>query len=214
MLKVKNIYKSFDSVQILHNININAKKGDKIAIFGESGCGKSVLLKIISGLMQPNSGSIEAKGKIGMLFQYSALFDSYTIKENIFFNNIINENKLFQVLELTGLSYNIANLYPNEISGGMKKRVALCRMIIANSDIMLFDEPTSGLDPINAKSLSKVISSINTSAIIITHDIINAYTMADYFILLKDASIIWEGHKDMLQNVQHDYTRQFFSLDR
>lgn len=214
MLKLTHLSKYFmkDSY-VLSDISLSLEKGDRVVVFGSSGCGKSVLLRIIAGLLLPSSGSIECNMRCGMLFQASGLFDSMTIRQNISFPGHISDVQLEHVLNVVGLDSNVASKYPGEISGGMKKRVALARMIISGAELMLFDEPTAGLDPIGANSLSKVIQSINCTSITITHDIINAHIMGTKFILLYNKCILWQGMQSDLKDVQNAYVRQFFLLD-
>lgn len=213
ILTAQNISKSFENSLILKNINFSIQRGDKIVIFGASGGGKSVLIKILAGLINPTEGKIICNEKIGFVFQSSALFDSLNIKNNIFFNCPYNKNLLESVLKQVNLKYDVIYKIPTEISGGMKRRVALARAIVHKASIMFLDEPTTGLDPISARALSKLIYSLNVTSVTVTHDILNAHVLGNYFVLLKDGNIYWEGPANSIDQVQNKYVREFFLLD-
>lgn len=236
MININNVNLSFNGRKILKNINLEVKKGETLVILGASGSGKSTLLKIIMGLIKPNSGSVSIKGEktddfdendwkklrrfMGMVFQYSALFDSMTIKENVAFglrqHTKLSEEEINKIvtqkLKIVGLS-NIENLYPSELSGGMKKRVSLARAIAMNPEIVLYDEPTSGLDPIRSTDISLVIKKtqeiMNTTGVVVTHDLKSAEMIADRVAFLYEGSFIKIGTMEELMNSEDLRVRQF-----
>lgn len=234
---IKNLAKSFGEKQVLKNINLEVKKGESLVILGGSGSGKSVLIKNISTLLQPSSGSIEIDGKnivnlsnknhdklmekFGFLFQGGALFDSLPIWENVAFR-LLNHNKMakekakkiaIQKLRAVGLSEKVADQYPSELSGGMQKRASLARAIAANPEIIFFDEPTTGLDPIMADVINDLIiansKELGATTITITHDMHSAQKIADKIAMLYEGEIIWFGDvKDMYKS-GNEYLDQF-----
>jgi phospholipid/cholesterol/gamma-HCH transport system ATP-binding protein len=215
VLQIKDLYKSFGDNHVLNGFNMTLYKGENLVIMGKSGSGKSVMIKCLVGLMEADSGSISVMQKditkinqetldilradIGFLFQGSALYDSMTVRENLEFplrrhsekfDSKTDTNALvIEALENVGLADAI-DLMPAELSGGMKRRVALARTLILRPKIILYDEPTSGLDPITAKEIIILMKEIqkkyNTSALIITHDVDCARVIADQMILLID----------------------------
>ena len=203
-IKIENLSKKFDSNHVLKDINLVIQKNKSTIILGKSGCGKSVLLKLIYQLIKNDEGSIiyDKKkfvdiDKFGMLFQYGALFDSLTIAENIAFIDFIDSkknyrNKVINSLKEVGLSDDIYNKYPSEISGGMKKRVALARAIYKNPKVIFLDEPTTGLDPINSDMINELIIRIirkkKMTAVTITHDIQSALKTGDNYFFLNNIS--------------------------
>ena len=227
ILEIKDLKKAFGNNIVLENINFTLLEGESLAIIGASGSGKSVLLKNIIGLLEPDSGSIKINSiemvnlsrrdkenillKLGITFQHGALFDSLRIWENIIFK-IQNQQKMSKVdgrkLALSiikGLSLKpeILDLFPSEISGGMQKRVAIARAICGNPKILLFDEPTSGLDPVTGSVIDQLIitavKTIGASAITITHDMASVSRIADKVILIDKKTISWSGTpKEML----------------
>ena len=168
-IEIQNLSKSFGKNKVLQGVNLTIEKNKSTIILGKSGCGKSVLLKLIYQLLQIDDGHILYNNKkkvdidrFGMLFQYGALFDSLTIAENIAFIDFIDgknnyRNKVINSLKEVGLTADIYNKYPSEISGGMKKRVALARAIYKNPKVIFLDEPTTGLDPINSDMINELI---------------------------------------------------------
>ncbi len=228
IVEFKDVYKSFNSNHVHKGINLQIKKGENICILGGSGSGKSVILKELCGLIEVDRGSIYIEGeditsldeeqisrvrkKIGMLFQGSALFDSLDVYENIAFpirenfdysedkiNSIVKEN-----LNIIGLE-GIEDKYPSDLSGGMKKRVALARALAMKPKILLYDEPTTGLDPSNIKRINQLIrdmqSNFGITAIIITHDIISsAFEVSDRIAFLYDGQIIFCGSIEQTKN--------------
>ncbi len=221
IIKVSELFKSFDDNVVLKNINFKLHEGESLAIIGESGSGKSVLLKQIIGLLLPDKGSIKINNTemvnlprklkeeilldLGITFQHGALFDSLKIWENIIFK-IANKEKInnkqgkqlaLSIIKQLGLQPNILDLYPSEISGGMQKRVAIARAICGNPKILLFDEPTSGLDPVTGslidKLIKKAVRTVGGSAITITHDMASVCRIADKVILIDKQTISWLG---------------------
>ena len=202
---IEKLSKKFDDNHVLKNINLVIKKNKSTIILGKSGCGKSVLLKLIYQLIQSDEGSISYDkkkfvdiDKFGMLFQYGALFDSLTIAENIAFIDFIDsrknyKNKVINSLKEVGLSSEVYGKYPSEISGGMKKRVALARAIYKNPKVIFLDEPTTGLDPINSDMINELIIRIirkkKMTAVTITHDIQSALKTGDNYHFLNEGIV-------------------------
>uniref|UniRef100_A0A3B0J130 Putative ribonucleotide transport ATP-binding protein mkl n=1 Tax=Wolbachia endosymbiont of Aleurodicus floccissimus TaxID=2152762 RepID=A0A3B0J130_9RICK len=225
IISILNLSLSFDDRTILNNISFNISKGESLVILGGSGSGKSVLTKIIIGLLKPDSGSIkinsESKNKFGVLFQNSALFDYVTVWENISFNYKkrfnISEKEAKQLaiekLNDVGLEESIADMFPIELSGGMKKRVALARAIAHNPEIIVLDEPTSGLDPIMSDMVNEIIIKLskdfNPTIITITHDIHSAFKIADKIAVLYEGNIIYYGTVQEIQNTNNEYIKKF-----
>jgi phospholipid/cholesterol/gamma-HCH transport system ATP-binding protein len=238
MIKIEEVCKNFDSHKVLNNTNLNIEKGQTTVIIGRSGCGKSVLLKHIVGILRPDSGKIFIDGqdilslnekqmkdlnlKIGMVFQGGALFDSMTVGENVGFALIehrqIEKRELLERIEealsLVDLS-GIENLMPSELSGGMKKRVSLARAICMKPEIILYDEPTTGVDPITADSINELIISMHdklkVTSIVVTHDMRSAYRVADRIAMLYQGRIIAEGASDEIQNSDNPVVHQFIN---
>ena len=238
MVEISGLKKSFGTLEVLKNIDLVLEKGDNLAILGRSGIGKSVLTKCIVGLIEPDEGSIHLLGKdlsqieydelnelrtrIGYLFQGGALYDSMSVRENLFFplrrkqerfseselNDLIEE-----VLENVGLSEAI-NKMPAELSGGMRKRIALARTLIKRPEIIFYDEPTTGLDPVTSGEISDLIVSIRekyqTSSIIVTHDMKCARITASYLKLLEDGIFYAEGTFDEMASNRDPKVRSFF----
>jgi phospholipid/cholesterol/gamma-HCH transport system ATP-binding protein len=238
VVELKHISKSFENNIVLADINLVINKGENVVILGQSGTGKSVLIKLIVGLLEPDQGTLSLFGqnindlkdndlvdirkRIGFLFQSSALYDSMTVRENLEFplrrklrtltkeklNTIINE-----ALQNVGLEDSIDKM-PSELSGGMCKRLGLARTLILRPEIMLYDEPTTGLDPITSKEISHLILDVqkkyNTTSIIITHDIKCASLTADRIILLRDGICAAEGTYNKLENSSDEWVHSFF----
>ncbi len=237
IIKVSNLSKSFNNSIVLKNINFQLLEGESLAIIGASGSGKSVLLKNIIGILQPDKGSIEInntemvnlprnlKEKIlldlGITFQHGALFDSLKNWENIIFK-IANKEKMnnqqgkklaFSIIKQLGLQPEILDLYPSQISGGMQKRVAIARAICGNPKILLFDEPTSGLDPVTGSLIDQLIKtavrSVGGSAITITHDMASVCRIADKVILIDKKTISWSGTPKEMFNSANTKIQEF-----
>ena len=239
IIKIENLYKKYGDNVVLDGFNLNLYKGENLVIMGKSGSGKSVMIKCLVGLEQPDSGVIEVMGyaineldrkdldelrtEIGFLFQGSALYDSMTVRENLEFplrhhkdkfGNIKDTKPLvLEALESVGLA-NTINLMPAELSGGMKRRIALARTLILKPKIILYDEPTTGLDPITAKEIILLMISIqekyNTSSIIITHDVDCARVISNRMILLVDGINYAEGTFEEVSKSKDPKVNAFF----
>lgn len=238
MIEIKELTKSFNSHKVLDKLNLKIEKGKTWVIIGRSGCGKSVLLKHIVGILKPDKGSVFIDGqditglknkeldnirmKIGMVFQGGALFDSLTVGENVGFGLIehlhMDKKELLERIEDSlchvGLC-GIENLMPSELSGGMKKRVALARAICIKPEIILYDEPTTGVDPITADGINEMIrelhDKIKVTSIVVTHDMKSAYKVADRIAMLYQGRIIAEGTPSEIQNTDHPIVHQFIN---
>jgi phospholipid/cholesterol/gamma-HCH transport system ATP-binding protein len=236
MIEIKDVFKSFRDNQVLQGVDLTIKKGETMVIIGRSGCGKSVLLKLIMGLLKPDSGRILVNGddvtslndkelsqlrqKFGMLFQASALFDSMTVDENVGLGLIEHTSlpeeeinrKVMEKLKMVGLS-GVGEKKPAELSGGMKKRVGLARAIAMDPDFVLYDEPTTGLDPIMADVINDLIirlrNTLSITSIAVTHDMVSAYKIADRIAMLYDGKIIFVGTSEEVKNTSDPTVRQF-----
>ena len=238
MIEIENLYRRFGSLEVLSGIDLHVGRGQSVVVIGQSGCGKSVLLKHVIALLRPNEGRVVVDGrdifdlhhrelmdfrkKVGVLFQSGALFDSMTVDETVGFclkeslrmkapriREIVNEK-----LALVGL-HGVGGKMPSELSGGMKKRVALARAIATEPDIILYDEPTTGLDPITADMINELIVSVNkrlgVTSIAVTHDMASAYKIADRIIMLYRGKIVWDGTPDQIRQTDNDIVKQFIS---
>ncbi|WP_265016718.1 ABC transporter ATP-binding protein [Wolbachia endosymbiont (group A) of Andrena dorsata] len=230
IISILSLSLSFDDRTVLKDLSFDILKGESLVILGGSGSGKSVLTKTIIGLLAPDSGSVKinskSKNKFGVLFQNSALFDYVTVWENISFNykkrfNISKkEAKQLAIEKLNdvGLEESIADMFPIELSGGMKKRVALARAIAHNPEIIVLDEPTSGLDPIMSDIVNEIIiklsKDLNTTIITITHDIHSAFKIADKIAVLHEGEIISHGTVQEIQNTNNEYIKKFIRYIR
>ena len=238
MIEISDLNKSFNDRKVLNDLSLKIDTGSTCVIIGRSGCGKSVLLKHIVGLLRPDKGKIfiddnevekltvpelnSLRMKISLVFQGGALFDSMTVGENVGFGLIehtrIGRKELLERIEeslaLVDLS-GVANLMPSELSGGMKKRVALARAICIKPEIILYDEPTTGVDPITADSINGLIRSLHdklkVTSIVVTHDMKSAYTVADRIAMMYQGRIIAEGSPAEIQNTQHPVVYQFIN---
>ena len=237
MISIKNIKKAFNQVNVLNGINLDVAKGESMVVIGGSGTGKSVLLKVILGLIQPDSGEIFFEGqslsrigreqfleRFGMLFQGGALFDSLNVWQNISFrlvrgNGRINAKEAREIaeqkLQRVGLKPEISELFPSELSGGMQKRVGLARAIASNPEIIFFDEPTTGLDPIMAGVINELIREIvvemGVTAITITHDMASARAIGDKIAMIHNGIIQWNGRITDLEKSNDPYLIQFLN---
>jgi len=236
MIELRNVNKAFGDNQVLKNLDMKVTQGETLTIIGGSGSGKSVMIKHIIGLLKPDSGEIlihgvditklkekklfEAIDDFGMVFQGGALFDSLTVGENVAFG-IKNKDKLQPAelyamvehcLERVGLP-GIASLMPAELSGGMKKRVAIARAVAKKPHVIMYDEPTTGLDPIMADVINELIIKVNESteitSIVITHDMVSAYKISDRISMLYEGEIIETGTPQQIRNSTHPVVRQF-----
>lgn len=238
VIKMEHLKKSFGNNHVLRDINLTINKGENLAILGQSGTGKSVLIKCIVGLVEIDDGKlfiygkniselkgkelIETQKKVGFLFQSGALYDSMTVRENLEFPlrkqlSSIPKDKLESIvkeaLSDVGLDEAIDKT-PSELSGGMRKRLGLARTLILKPEIMLYDEPTTGLDPITSKEISNLILEVqkkyNTTSVIITHDIECTRLTANRIIVLKDGVCAAEGTFDELEKSADPWIRSFF----
>jgi len=240
LIEIKNLKKSFEALTVLDGVSINVFEGENFIVFGQSGTGKSVLLKCIVGLLQPDSGDILVKGEsiinlsskklnefrksLGFLFQGAALYDSMSVRENLEFPLKRNfkftqeeiDKKVMTTLEMVGLEESIDKM-PSELSGGMRKRIGLARSIITEPKIMLYDEPTTGLDPITSKEISVLIlelqKKLNMTSIVVTHDLLCAEIIADKAIVLHNGNVKMEGTIDELTSSDDKLLRNFFSSE-
>jgi phospholipid/cholesterol/gamma-HCH transport system ATP-binding protein len=239
IIEIKGLKKSFGKNHVLDGFDMELNEGENLVVMGKSGSGKSVMIKCLIGLEKPDSGSIivmekdisklnheeldELRTEVGFLFQGSALYDSMTVRENLEFPlrrhkkkfGVLKETTslVLEALENVGLA-NTIDLMPEELSGGMKRRVALARTLILQPRIILYDEPTTGLDPITAKEILLLMISIqkkyNTSAIIITHDVDCARVISNRMILLIDGINYLQGTFEELSNSTDPKVRAFF----
>lgn len=238
VLVVEHLYKSFGENHVLVDFELKLKKGENVAVLGKSGSGKSVLIKCVIGLLIPDSGNINVLGqdinelsihemdelrtKIGFLFQSNALYDSMTVRENLEFplrrhwiklSAGERDKKVMEVLTNVGLAHT-ADMMPAELSGGMRKRIALARTLILDPEIILYDEPTTGLDPITGKGISTLIKEMgekyNTSALIISHDMNCIRATADRIVMLIDGRCYAQGTYEKLKENKDPEVKQFF----
>ncbi len=238
VIEIKDLYKKFGELKVLNGFNLQLFEGENLVIMGKSGSGKSVMIKCLVGLIEPDSGSIEILGKniselnqkemdelraeIGFLFQGSALYDSMTVRENLEFPMRRHKNKVdiektdalvMEALESVDLA-KTRDQMPEELSGGMQRRVALARALILKPKIILYDEPTTGLDPITAKEIIILMENIQekykTSSLIITHDVDCARVVSNRMILLLNGVDYVEGTFDELQASKDPKVQAFF----
>jgi phospholipid/cholesterol/gamma-HCH transport system ATP-binding protein len=238
IIEIKGLQKSFGDKKVLKNINLDVKKGENVVVLGKSGQGKSVAIKCIVGMILPDAGILtvlghdiqgiskdelkEVRTHIGFLFQNGALYDSMTVKENLEFplTRVLKmkdqqaiDKLCEEVLEAVGLSDAI-NKMPSELSGGMRKRMALARTLIVKPEIILYDEPTTGLDTITSKEISHLIMDMQkkyqTTSIIITHDIPCAKITADRIMIMDEGEFIAEGSFEELSNSDDPFIKSFF----
>jgi phospholipid/cholesterol/gamma-HCH transport system ATP-binding protein len=241
VMSIRHLFKSFGSNQVLIDFNLDLYKGENLVVLGKSGSGKSVLIKCIVGLLQPDDGTIEVFGqnigeltmdeldkiraRVGFLFQSNALYDSMTVRENLEFplrrhwikvsQQEVN-TMVMEALEDVGLTHTV-DMMPVELSGGMRKRIALARTLILKPDIILYDEPTTGLDPITGKEIIMLMVEIqkkyNTSSIIISHDMNCVRLAGNRVIMLIDGRCYKSGSFDELQQTNDPKVKQFFDQD-
>jgi phospholipid/cholesterol/gamma-HCH transport system ATP-binding protein len=236
-IRVRGLRKAFGAKQVLDGVDLDVAPGTALVVIGGSGSGKSVLLKCILGLMQPDEGTVEidgrdlaragraerdsARAQIGMLFQNGALFDSLPVWENVVFGLLARQPigrsaaraRAVDVLAQVGLGPEVAELWPAELSGGMQKRVGLARAIASDPAIMFFDEPTTGLDPIMGAVIDGLIvdcvKRLGSASIAITHDMASARRIADEVAMLYDGRLIWQGPPDELMHSGNSFVDQF-----
>jgi phospholipid/cholesterol/gamma-HCH transport system ATP-binding protein len=236
MIQIVNLYKSFADKRVLQGIDLTIEKGETMVVIGQSGSGKSVLIKLLIGILKPDSGEIFVGGvettqlkedelqkitrKFGMLFQGSALFDSLTVSQNVSFGldrytDFSPEKKrelVAESLAKVGLK-GVENLMPHELSGGMKKRVGLARAIAYRPEIILYDEPSTGIDPIRADAINELINvmkkELEVTSVVITHDMVSSYKVADRIAMLYEGKIIEIGTPEEIKNSKNEIVQQF-----
>jgi len=238
MIRIINVHKAFGEKKVLQGVDLQIETGETMVVIGQSGSGKSVLLKHLIGLLKPDRGEIfldglnltklneddlqKATRKVGMLFQSAALFDSMSVYENIRFGlerqtgcpaekvKALVEDSLAKV----GLK-GVERLMPHELSGGMKKRVGLARAIAYNPEVMLYDEPSTGIDPIRADAINGLINKmkedLHVTSVIITHDMVSAYKVADRIAMLFQGRIIEQGTPDEIRRSRNPVVQQFIT---
>jgi phospholipid/cholesterol/gamma-HCH transport system ATP-binding protein len=239
-LVLRGVHKSFGAQHVLDGINLTMVRGETLAVLGRSGTGKSVLLKLIIGLENADSGSISIHGqeitglslremnllriKMGFLFQHAALYDSLTVEENVAFPLVRHtkmskserSDRVIDLLKSVGMEHDL-NKMPSNISGGMQKRVGLARALALQPEILLLDEPTAGLDPITSGEIDDLILTLqkerNLTSIVVTHDLQSARTIANRLALLNQGKVAMEGSFDELAESSDDFVRQFFKRD-
>jgi phospholipid/cholesterol/gamma-HCH transport system ATP-binding protein len=239
VIEIRNLYKSFGTNHVLQDFEMDLHKGESLAVLGKSGSGKSVLIKCIIGLYLPEKGTIRLfdrdirefdreewdriRQRIGFLFQSNALYDSMTVRENLEFPlrrheikkqlESETENLIHETLANVGLEHTI-NMMPAELSGGMRKRIALARTLILKPEIILYDEPTTGLDPITAREISNLILDVqkkyDTSSIIISHDMSCINITSNRILMLIDGRCYEQGTFSSLQNSNDEKVKEFF----
>ncbi|HAM40961.1 MAG TPA: ABC transporter ATP-binding protein [Candidatus Omnitrophica bacterium] len=236
MIEIRDLTKTFEEHLVLNGVNLTINKGETMVIIGRSGCGKSVLLKHLIGLMKPDRGEVRIDGldvtglsgaeldavrlKMGMLFQGAALFDSMTVEDNVGF--ALREHarmeqpaiaqRVTECLSLVGLS-GVGDLRPSELSGGMRKRVGLARAIANNPELILYDEPTTGIDPIMGDIINDLIIALRDrlkmTSVVVTHDMRSAYKVADRMAMLYNGTIIEVGTPEQIRQSSNPVVQQF-----
>jgi phospholipid/cholesterol/gamma-HCH transport system ATP-binding protein len=241
VIRIRDVYKSFGNNHVLQGINLDLYKGQNVVVLGRSGTGKSVLIKIISGLLKQDRGSVNVLGqevdklndkelqqlrlKLGFSFQSSALYDSMTVRENLEFPLVRNrkhltrkevEGAIDRVLSAVGLSQTKHQM-PSELSGGQRKRIGIARTLILRPEIMLYDEPTAGLDPITCIDINNLINSVQenfkTSSIIITHDLTCAKMTGNRVAMLLDGKFVKQGTFDEVFNSNEERIKSFYNYN-
>ena len=241
VISIRNVAKAFEDYAVLRGIDFDLYQGENLVVLGRSGTGKSVLIKLISGLLKPDTGTIEVLGqevttisdkelqelriRIGFSFQNSALYDSMTVRKNLEFPLVRNrkgitraeiDKAVEEVLDSVGLSHTI-NQMPSELSGGQRKRIGIARTLILNPEIMLYDEPTAGLDPITCIEINDLINQVqqqyHTSSIIITHDLTCAKQTGDRIAMLLDGQFQRVGSFDEVFDTKDERVKPFFDYN-
>jgi phospholipid/cholesterol/gamma-HCH transport system ATP-binding protein len=240
VIGLRDISKSFEQHRVLHHVNLDVDEGTTVVILGKSGVGKSVLLKVVIGLIRPDHGTVQISGQevgrlrvrglqalrrnMGYLFQGAALYDSMSVRENLAFaltrvetlDDDALEYRILGQLRLVGLEDAIDKM-PSELSGGMRKRVGLARALITNPHIMLYDEPTTGLDPITARDISTLIKDMQEryrlTSIAVTHDMLCARIIADKAAILNNGMLEQQGTLEYLEKSGDSVTRSFFASE-
>jgi phospholipid/cholesterol/gamma-HCH transport system ATP-binding protein len=241
VISIRNLHKSFGDLHVLRGVDLDVFKGENVAVLGRSGTGKSVLIKIIVGLLKPDQGKVNVLGqevellegkalndlrlRVGFSFQNSALYDSMNIYENLAFPLTMNRKGLSkgeimsaveEVLEAVRLKDKIYRM-PADLSGGQKKRIGIARTLILKPEIMLYDEPTSGLDPMTSTEINELINEVqekyNTSSIIITHDLTCAKTTSNRVAMLLDGKFLKTGSFDEVFEMEDERVQRFYNYN-
>ena len=238
LIQIENLHKNFENHPVLIGVDLVINRGESIVIIGQSGCGKSVLLKHLIRLMEPDEGRVvfngddlsslstvrlnETRLRFGMLFQSAALFDSLTVEENV--GLALKESRrleadtikdiVYQKLEMVGLASS-AEKYPAELSGGMRKRVGLARAIANDPEVLLYDEPTTGLDPITSDIINDLIVELNeklhVTSVAVTHDMTSAFKIASRIVMLYEGKIEIDGTPEEIRNTSNEIVKQFIT---
>ena len=241
MIEVRDLWKSFGPNQVLKGITLSIPRGQTYVVLGGSGSGKTVLMKHVIGLFKPDKGTVtvdgveissltgkaltEARQRFGMVFQGAALFDSMTVYENVAFPLAERQRSLpaeevrsrcLEKLRVVDLGEEVLERYPSELSGGMRKRVALARALVSDPQIVLYDEPTTGLDPITTDSVDGMIMAakrkLGITSMVISHDIASAFRVADRMAVLYDGHLVAEGTPPEVRSSQDPFVQRFLSL--
>jgi len=241
VIRVVDLWKSFGEHEVLRGIDLDIPKGSTCVILGGSGSGKTVLMKHVIGLLKPDRGTVfvdgieiprlegkeltESRRMFGMVFQQAALFDSMTVYENVAFplherNRSMRQaeiqRRVIEKLRVVDLAEDVLRLYPAELSGGMKKRVALARALIHDPQVVLYDEPTTGLDPITTDYVDEMIvqtkQRLGVTSMVISHDIASSFKVADQLAVLYDGRIAAQGTPDEVRRSEHPHVKKFLSL--
>jgi phospholipid/cholesterol/gamma-HCH transport system ATP-binding protein len=241
MIRVQNLWKAFGEKEVLRGVDVDVPEGTTFVVLGASGSGKTVLLKHVIGLLKPDRGVVhvdgmeissltgraltEARQVFGMVFQGAALFDSMTVFENVAFPLKEKERRLgsadlrarvVESLRVVDLGEDVLGSWPSQLSGGMRKRVALARALVANPKVVLYDEPTTGLDPITTDSVDSMINQAKerrrVTSMVISHDIASAFRVADRLAVLYDGRIAAQGTPEEVRRSQDPYVQRFLAL--
>jgi phospholipid/cholesterol/gamma-HCH transport system ATP-binding protein len=241
MIRIDGLFKAFGDKEVLRGITLDVEEGTTYVVLGASGSGKTVLLKHVIGLLKPDRGTVhvdgidisaltgrelnEARRVFGMVFQGAALFDSMTVFDNVAFpvrereRRIPHDELLARVIEslrVVDLGEDVLDLWPSQLSGGMRKRVSLARALVANPKIVLYDEPTTGLDPITTNSVDSMIDQAKirrgVTSMVISHDIASAFRVADRLAVLYDGRIAAQGTPEEVRRSDDPYVQRFLSL--
>ncbi|MBC8986946.1 ATP-binding cassette domain-containing protein [Pedobacter sp. N36a] len=241
VIEINGLYKSFGTYDVLKGVDLDLYKGENLVVLGKSGTGKSVLIKIIVGLLTPDQGAVKVLGqmvdeisykellalrlKVGFSFQNSALYDSMTVRQNLEFPLVRNQrnltkgevnNAVERVLDAVGLLQTI-NQMPSELSGGQRKRVGIARTLILQPEVMLYDEPTAGLDPITCLEINNLINEVqerfHTSSIVITHDLTCAKAVGNRVAMLLDGKFERQGTFDEVFNTNDERVKPFYDYN-
>ena len=237
VVKLENVYKEIEGREILKNISFEIKEGEIFSIIGGSGSGKTSITKLIVGLWKPTKGKVlvfskeidklskpeldELRKNIGYVFQEGALFDSYKVWENVVFYYLEHggyhykdlKKLALEKLKLVNLDESVLDLYPAELSGGMRKRVAIARAIATNPKLIIYDEPTSGLDPITSRVIDKLILDLRnktgSTSLVVTHDMVSAFSISDRILVLKKGEIVTIGTPEEVIDYPDPYIQDF-----